>query len=151
MANNPYYKGIKVKKIAVDKLKGEVKNGFYSKNEEQQEEALNRVIKAVCEAYSISSPKLRVGDFSECYVPLRQEIRLPKSSSWISMLHELRHHIQHQAGKQYKGHDIEEDARAWSLRVFKLGLPKSFEKSVKQGRILHIKWDGEKIVNSRGY
>ena len=150
IVNNPYYMGVKVPKQAVNAVKDIVSNGFYKKDEKEQLNDLKVLTDEICKYYNINSPKIELGD-REAYYPVFQTITLTKSSSIISLLHELRHHIQHQAGKQYRGHDIEEDARAWSLRVFKLACPDSFMRSVKAGRIMHIEWDGEKVVNSRGY
>lgn len=148
--NNPYYEGVKVPKKVVNAVKTMIGSGFYRKDEHNQLTDLEELIDIICKHYNISSPTITV-DNREAYYPNSQEIGLPKSSSVISLLHELRHHIQHQVNKRYKGHDIEEDARAWSLRVFKLACPRSFMKSVKVGRIMHIKWNGEKVVNERGY
>lgn len=150
VVSNPYYIGVKVPKQAVNAVKNIVSNGFYKKDEKEQLNDLKTLTDEICKYYNINSPKIKLGD-REAYYPDFQIIILTKSSSIISLLHELRHHIQHQAGKRYRGHDIEEDARAWSLRIFKLACPDSFMKSVKAGRIMHIEWDGEKVVNSRGY
>lgn len=150
VVSNPYYKGVKVPKQVVNAVKNIVSNGFYRKDEREQLNDLKALTDEICRYYNINSPKIELGN-REVYYPGFQTIIITKSSSIISLLHELRHHIQHLAGKQYRGHDIEEDARAWSLRIFKLACPDSFIKSVKAGRIMHIEWDGEKVVNSRGY
>lgn len=150
MVSNPYYKGVKVPKQVVNAVKEMVAGGFYRKEEWEQMNDLKDLTGRICRHYNIVSPTIEIGE-REVYYPLLKKITLVNSSSIISLLHELRHHIQHEAGKQYKGHDIEEDARAWSLRVFKLACPNSFMKSVKAGRIMHIIWDGRQVVNERGY
>ena len=151
--SNPYYKGVKVCKKAVRVVRRVVSNGFYNKSKEEQIEGLGKITSEICDYYNIISPKIAVDKGHEYYQPHNDLIGLPKSTSIISLLHELRHHIQFQADKCYKGHNKEEDARAWSLRVFKLACPNSFKRSIKRGNIMHIEWDREeeKVVNERGY
>lgn len=148
--SNPYYRGVKVKKLAVKAVKDIVEQGFYQQDSETQWEWLKALSARICDGYNIHPPKLVKSD-SEVYNSRQQTIGLPKTHSIISLLHELRHHIQHQANKRYKDHNVEEDARAWSLRVFKLACPGSFKRSVFNGKVKHIIWEGDKIVNSRGY
>lgn len=145
--SNPYYEGVKVKRKATRAVKEVVSNGFFEQSLQTQIEWLERTAEVICNEYNIVCPEVSVAD-RNFYKPSSSFIGVTKGSM-ISMLHELRHHIQHKANKCYKGHNEEEDARAWSMRVFKLACPGSFRKSAKAGNIKHIKWVDGEVVNSR--
>jgi signal recognition particle subunit SEC65 len=148
--SNPYYEGVRVKGSAVRAVKDMVREGFYQADSDTQWEMLKVLGVRICSDYGVEAPKLNRSR-SEHYSPSDRSIGLPKTSSIISYLHELRHHLQHTLDKRYPGHNQEEDARAWSLRVFKVACPKSFKKSAFNDKIMHITWEGDNIVNSRGY
>ena len=149
--SNPYYKGVKVARVATRGVKEIVSKGYYDKDKQTKQRWLLELIKAICDHYDITYPTLNIISNSRNYYQVRSETINLNKPSMVSMLHELRHHIQHKANKQYKDHNEEEDARAWSLRVFKLACPGSFKRSVKAGNIQHIKWVDGEVVNSRGY
>ena len=139
---NPYYEGVKVPSKIVRKVREIVSDGFYQKSMLLQENDLVKLNSFIAQHYNISVPQLVIDtNEPESYNPATKTITLPKSSSIISYLHEMRHHLQHTAGKRYNGHGIEEDARAWSLRIFKKACPGSFKRSLARGEIMHIYLD----------
>jgi len=151
--NKAIYERVKVNRKAVRAVMGMVKNtGYYKKcKPEQQMQHLRRLCDYLGAVYRVPVPSVEFGLFP-CYMPSLQTILLDKPSI-ISFLHEYRHHLQCYAGKQYKGLTIEQDARAWSLRIFHLGFPKMFEKAVKEGKVYFVAWDTElgKIVDDAPY
>jgi hypothetical protein len=72
-----------------------------------------------------------------CYNCVTNQIRLFKKASFVTLAHEFRHMMQYKAGvKMYKG-DAEEDARAWSVSLFRLTDATAFRRAVRKG-ILHF-------------
>jgi hypothetical protein len=136
-----------IKSGAIDSTKKLAKNGFWKKNhQDRKTEICKQWLKEVSAIYGIETPTFRF-DSSErmykqtgggYYEPSHNRITLFKKFSMVTFLHEFRHHMQHQMKlKLYKG-DIEEDARAWSVSLFKCSTPKAYENSVRKG-ILHFK------------
>lgn len=70
------------------------------------------------------------------YRPATQHIAMSKISV-TTLLHEFRHHMQHQ-GAAMIDPDLEEDARAWSLSLYYAVRPDLLKRLVNQGRIFHI-------------
>lgn len=69
------------------------------------------------------------------YNQLTNEIHMSYPSI-ITLLHEFRHAMQHQrcAGDW---RDAEDDARGWSLSLYYLAAPRTLERLVREGRVLH--------------
>lgn len=148
------FETVKVKRNVVKLVLSMVKdNEFYKRSEVNKEGLLRETIQFICEEYEIEPPMFRVDTSNYNHYQPSNKLIVCENTSVISMLHELRHHLQHVAGKQYPNMTIEEDARAWSLRVFSRACPKSFEKSVKAGKVNHVKWDEElgKVIDDARY
>jgi hypothetical protein len=72
------------------------------------------------------------------YRPANAHITLYKKFSLVTLLHEFRHHMQStKQGMTLHRNDHEEDARAWSVSLFKLATPKMFANAVEKG-LLHF-------------
>ncbi len=80
---------------------------------------------------------------SGCYLPARNEIRMPKASV-VTLFHEFRHAIQHhQPDETWHRVDptapaAEDDARAWSLSLFHQVRPQLLASAVEAGRVFYI-------------
>lgn len=119
-----------------------VKAGLWKKDLPKQHKILicSEWVETVSALYKIDAPIFRF-DESEVmykqtgggyYEPAMKRITLFKKFSLTTLLHEFRHHMQIQkAGelKMYK-YDIEEDARAWSMSLFRAATPKAHAKAV---------------------
>lgn len=145
---------VKVKREAVIVLREAIKGGYYKlTNPEEKYKALKDISNKICEIYGVSKPrKIIVGRRQNCYSPTEKTIYV-ENYSLISFLHELRHHFQTVKGLRYRGLTIEQDSRAFSMRLFYLAVPKMFLKAVKEGKVLHIKYDKElgKVVDNARY
>lgn len=144
---------VKVKTDVVRYIKGMVKDGFYKKSEKIQRNEINKLVSFVCTMYATTIPSVVRGGCN--YYNFNDEILSVENNSIISCLHEIRHHLQETKGLCYKFTDgslfnVEEDARAFSMRAFKLACPNMFIKAVKEDKVLFLKWDEElnKIVNN---
>lgn len=140
---------VKVSKDVVDLVKDMIRGGFYRLGEEEKEEGIRILSRNLSLLYEVKNPSIEFGKMlSNSYRPSTQEIRLT-NTSLISFLHEYRHHLQRSKGLKYKDLTIEQDARAWSLRVYSKAVPKMFERAVKNRKVAHVKWDNElnKVVD----
>lgn len=125
-----------------------VKNGLWKKDltVQQKYNICDIWVTVVSEIYGIEKPTFRFDPDERMYnltggghyEPHANRITLFKKFSLVTLMHEFRHHMQYQMYdlKLYKGH-VEEDARAWSVSLFKLALPKSYQNAVNK-RILHF-------------
>jgi len=52
-----------------------------------------------------------------------------------------------------RGFHAEQDAHAWSIRVFAKAVPNMFLRAVKEGKIAALQWDEvqQKVVNQQEY
>lgn len=141
---------VKVKATVIKKVREMIKDGFY-KNKDKKLEVLKQLSCYIANEYEVSVPDLML-DFNDNNHYCGGEIVI-ESLSIISFLHEFRHHLQYQAGVGYHGLTIEQDARAWSMRIYSKAVPKMFEKAVKDGKVIHISWSEEenKIIDSASY
>ncbi|RSK43112.1 hypothetical protein [Bacillus canaveralius] len=71
------------------------------------------------------------------YEPWMTRITFFKKLSLVTLLQEFMHHMQNQMDLKLYRKDIEEDARAWSVSLFKAATPKAFMNAVNKG-ILHF-------------
>lgn len=137
------YKNINKKvQLATKEL---IKEGFWKANFSQEskiEMSINWLEK-VAKIYKVDIPKFEFIDSlakyhqtgGGQYNPNSKVITLFHKFSFTTLLHEFRHHMQHENNiKMYKN-DLEEDARAWSVSLFKLVAPKSYKKAHENGTI----------------
>ena len=145
---------VKVKREAVKLIREAVRGGYYRiTSPEDRFKELQRISSEICRIYDVEEPKrIIVGERCNSYYPQSRIIYI-ENYSLISYLHELRHHMQNVKGLQFNGLTIEQDSRAFSMRLFKLAVPKMFLKAVKEGKILHIRYDGEidRVIDSANY
>ena len=142
---------VKVKREAVKVIREAIKGGYY--RAEDREKELRELCSAICDIYDVEYPKkIVVGKRCNSYYPTERTIYV-ENYSIISFLHELRHHMQHVKGLKYEGLTIEQDSRAFSMRLYALAVPKMFLKAVKENKVLHIKWDSKlnKVVDNARY
>jgi len=59
--------------------------------------------------------------------------------SVVTLLHEFRHAMQYRPGIADVRPGSEEDARAWSLSLFRLAAPRRFRRMCDAGRIIHCR------------
>ena len=147
MTYSDVFKNIDVR--TVEATKKLVKAGIWKKDLPEHHKVLicNDWLKTVSEVYGIKVPAFRF-DESEVmyrqtgggyYEPAYGRITLFKKFSLTTLLHEFRHHMQLQkAGNltMYR-YDIEEDARAWSMSLFKAATPKAHARAASR-RIVHF-------------
>lgn len=145
---------VKVKREAIKVLREAIRGGYYRiDNPEDKYKALLDINKKICDIYGVSYPKkIVVGKRCNSYYPGEKTIYV-ENYSIISFLHELRHHMQNVKGLKYNGLTIEQDSRAFSMRLYALAVPKMFLKAVKDNKVLHIKWDSKlnKVVDNARY
>jgi len=110
------------------------KKGLWRVTEEEGFVLLREMIKEISVVYGFSVPRLDLSNH-EHYINSLEQIGLPKVSL-VSALHEFRHHMQKKGRKRYD--DIEVDARAWSISVFKLALPYDFDSAWRRGMIWYL-------------
>lgn len=137
------YKNIDTRTI--EETKQLIKNGFWKKNitEEARIDLCKTWLKGVSYIYKVNIPEFQFSSSEASYrrtgggiyeIQL-ETITLFKKFSLVTLLHEFRHHLQHvKKIKMYKDHK-EEDARAWSVSLFKLSSPNSYKKSVENGTL----------------
>lgn len=144
---------VKVKREAVLMVRALVKGGFYRLSEAEKRREIKYLSQSLSTLYGVKNPPILFGkQYSNSYSLVSREIRLTNESI-ISFLHEYRHHLQKELNVKFKGLTIEQDARAWSMRVFSQAVPKMFLESVKKGKVLHVKYDREldKVVDDCTY
>ncbi|ACV64583.1 hypothetical protein Dtox_3889 [Desulfofarcimen acetoxidans DSM 771] len=154
---NPIHESITVKPEVTTLVNQIIKNGYYKKESNTERfTMLKSLAENICRIYNVSPVKIitqnvPLGAYA-CYVPSANTIKLGNTSI-VSFLHELRHHLQFTGDKQKRGLNKEQDAHAWSLRVFSIAVPKMFEKDVKEDKIAALAWDddNQKVVNRIGY
>lgn len=145
MTYSNVYKNIKKETIELTKLLP--KQGLWKKDvsKDQKIEAIQNFLLKVSEIYNIEVPKFKFieSDFyyratgGGTYTPSSKEITLYNKFSLVTLLHEFRHHMQHEGLEKLYKDDLEEDARAWSVSLFKSACPKSYKNAVEKG-ILHF-------------
>ena len=144
---------VKVSKEVIKILRRYVRDGFYRHSKEIQQNEIRCIAKELSTLYGVPIPPIQFGGMlSNSYSIMTGEIRLT-NTSLISFLHEYRHHLQRKLGVRYRDLTLEQDARAWSMRVFSKAFPNMFEKAVKQRRVHHVKWDNtlNKVVDDCTY
>lgn len=145
MTYSTAFKNINVKTIEATKLLP--KAGIWKNDVSpiQKIQACENWIKAVSEIYEVEVPEFRF-DTSEVmyqttggghYEPWANRITLFMKFSMVTLLHEFRHHLQHTKRVTMYKNDNEEDARAWSVSLYKLACPKSYQNAVNKG-IMHF-------------
>lgn len=135
---------VKVKREAVAVVREAIKGGYYKLDTPTAKyKALKEISKKICEVYDVKEPtNIIVGKKPNSYYPDTGEIYI-ENYSIISYLHELRHHMQRVKGLKYRGLTIEQDSRAFSMRIYYLAVPKMFVQAVKDNKVLHVKYDEE--------
>lgn len=92
------------------------------------------------EIYGIGRPTLRhdyVG--TGMYVPTLHAVFM-EYPSIMTLLHEFRHARQHldpRVRVQWGSDQVEDDARAWSMSLYKTVAPRTFERLAREGAILY--------------
>ncbi|UDY80739.1 hypothetical protein [Geobacillus phage GR1] len=136
-----------IDKRTVEATKKLIKSGFWKKDvsTEYKVKICNEWLETVSEVYGIEVPEFRF-DTSEVmymqtgggyYEPWAKRITLFKKFSLVTFLHEFRHHMQHEMELSLFRRNHEEDARGWSVSLFKKATPKSYKNAVEKG-LLHF-------------
>lgn len=136
-----------IDKRTIKATKKLIKSGLWKKDlsTEHKVKICNEWLETVSEIYGIEVPKFRF-DESEamymktgggCYEPFEKRITLFKKFSLVTLLHEFRHHMQYELDLSLFRRNHEEDARAWSISLFKAAAPKSYKNAVEKG-LLHF-------------
>lgn len=137
---------VSIKQDAIGIVRAMIRtNKFYRQEEEDKKMTLKALSVLLSRVYEIEPPTTITFGGTNCYRPDSIEL---ENTSVISFLHEYRHHMQRTL-PMFEGMSVEEDARAFSLALFSKASPKNFENSVKDGRILFVKWSEEenKVVD----
>jgi len=121
-----------------------VRNGLWrATNTDEWLALLRQLATDLSEIYGVDIPEVKL-DERPCYSDLEEIVFVPNNSI-VTFLHEYRHHLQ-LSGKTRR-RDKEEDAKMWSLSLFKQALPRSFEHARRHGRLCFV--DGVRL-NSLG-
>jgi hypothetical protein len=128
-----------------------VKAGIFKKDISMQDKAImmGLWVKKASEIYGMEAPKFYLIGGKDgkdgyratgggCYIPSHHEIHIFKKASLTTLLHEFRHAMQFQQNVKKFRNDHEEDARAWSVSLYRLSAPNSYKRAVEKG-ILHFK------------
>lgn len=111
-----------------------VRAGLWRLDEAEGFHLLRDLVNELSDIYGLPIPPVQRDGHSH-YNWHIQRIYLDKPSL-VSFLHEYRHHMQVERGV----HDgSEHDARGWSLSVFKLALPRSFEHAKERGILKFVR------------
>lgn len=113
----------------------------WREDQDRQYRVMKYWLRKVSAVYRCPIPGLRFNSSAQdCgggyYHPGLQEITLSHCSI-VTLLHEYRHHLQHQPGFRSHIRGAEKDARAWSLSLFHRVAPRRFRRMVRARRILH--------------
>jgi len=145
MSYSNVYKNIDERSIKESKIL--LKSGIWKKETplESKIQSVEKWLQAMSSIYNVSVPRFIFSDCSSgykltgggTYSGSFKEITLYKKFSIVTLFHEFRHHLQHSKGIQLKlyRNDIEEDARAWSVSLFKLAAPNSYQRAVERGTL----------------
>lgn len=103
-------------------------------------------VKKVCYNYDINTPLITIKDKNKVmnegiYLGYKKEIIFYGFPSLITLLHELRHHIQQETkifDMELSYEDKEIEARAWSSSLFYSVFPETYLELAKQGQIKFI-------------
>lgn len=137
-----------IKGEVIQATKDLIKGGIFKKDLPKQDKAIlmGLWIQVVSRAYDFEEvPKFYfVDDRAEynrtgggCYFPSKNEIYIFYKPSFTTLLHEFRHAMQFQKGIKMFRNEHEEDARAWSVSLYKLSAPKTYKNAVEKG-LLHF-------------
>lgn len=95
--------------------------------------------------YKVKCPKFvfnpdETGIFRELtggghYIPKDHIIVLHGVYSFVTLAHEFRHAVQYAANISIYKEDLEEDARAWSLSLFRKACPNSYKKAKERNNL----------------
>lgn len=141
----------KLDKRTIRLTKDLIKAGIFKKDISMEDKSIMMGIwlQKASEIYGMETPKFYLiggadGDSGYratgggCYIPSHNEIHIFKKASLTTLLHEFRHAMQFQLRVKKFRRDAEEDARAWSVSLYKLSAPNSYKRAVEKG-ILHFK------------
>ena len=136
----------KIKPQAIELTRELVKSGIWKNDVSNEDKAIYMGIwvQKMSALYGMRTPKFyfvggREGNAEYrrtgggCYFPSLNEMYVFKKPSLTTLLHEFRHAMQTQKRvKCFRG-DKEEDARAWSVSLYRLSCPISYKKAVDKG------------------
>lgn len=118
----------------LDAVKKYVKSGLWRTDEDVAFQLLRDLATELSNIYGVCIPKVEKR-YSTHYDVGAKRIYLDKPSL-VSFLHEFRHHWQYERGINV---GEEDNARGWSLSVFKLALPRSFRHAKEKGIIKFVR------------
>jgi len=125
-----------IKEETILSVKTCVKSGLFKVEQDQQLALLRILNHELSVIYNIDEPTLNfVAEASKgngLYIP--NVITLYQKPSLVTFLHEFRHHMQFKMDV-HKG--SEEDARGWSLSVFRKACPVSYKKAAEEGKLYY--------------
>ena len=132
----------------VEATKQLVKSGLWKKDktDEYKIKICKRFLDQLSEIYSIEPPKFNFLHAQHLYDQTgggvyhstQKQISLYNKFSLVTLLHEFRHHMQNEVyGLEIYKNDVEEDARGWSVSLFKMATPKAYKNAVEKG-LLHF-------------
>lgn len=136
-----------IKTEVIEATKEMAKIVWTNESNEIKFDAMNVWVQKVSLIYGVDCPSLSYspnrGQYlatgGGIYNPLHNEITLYYKFSVVTLIHEFRHCLQYKkAGLKMVSVDIEEDARAWSMSLFKKACPKSYKKAIETGAVHHI-------------
>ena len=136
-----------IKPEVVDATRDLIKSGIWKQEISKQDKAIMMGIwvQKVSEIYGFDEvPKFYFVDDKDeynrtgggCYFPKLNEMYVFYKPSLTTLLHEFRHAMQAKLNVRMFRNDAEEDARAWSISLFRKVAPKSYKKAVERG-LLH--------------
>lgn len=139
---NPVHESVKVKPEIVRVIKAMVKDGYYREDDDGKVARLKQMVADICNIYGVQKPGVTIllEDWAVANYDSDVTGNIVSNTSIVTTLHELRHHLQHSANIQSNSLTLEQDAYAWSIRIFAKAVPKMFERAVKLNRIMALVW-----------
>lgn len=109
---------------------------------EEAHPVLSRWLEDVSTQYQVAAPTLAWDPavfpaFGGGLYTMEDQLIRMSHVSVITLLHEYRHHLQHQ-GAPMAYPDIEEDARAWSLSLYYSTRPRLYARMARAGRFIGV-------------
>lgn len=143
----PYEQRRRVRRDAVRRTRDLAKARPWSKDPAEQEVMAQSWADDVAALYDVPAPAVLIDGMACHFNPAERIVHLDRFSI-VSLAHEVRHALQHAGatglpawattapGGGAPGMLLrEDDARAWSLSLFRLSCPRRFERFAAEGRI----------------
>lgn len=137
-----YFTNLHTQTLAI--VKEYVNDGLWRVDKDEGFDMMDEMVNDIADVYDMPHPRGPIESDHEWYRPATETIGLPKPSL-VSCLHEFRHHMQYNGKQHYN--DKEDDARGWSVSVFKMALPSHFDSAWRRRLIWFLpEYEEETVI-----